>query len=111
MTVTMPQLAQIIATHAGVTSTYRHQGKHATVDAPLLLPGAALKGYAIQPRERPVAPEVTLLAYDFLTTSPQTPEGMGFVLLHRCGGDFSFLIVSTWRNDNKLWETVFISTR
>jgi len=107
MTVTTPPLAQIIATHAGVTSTYRHQGKHATVGTPVLLPGAALKWYAIQPRARPVAPEVTALAYDLLTTSPLTPEGLGFVLLHRCEGDFYFLIVSTWRNANELWETVW----
>lgn len=107
MTVTTPQLAQIIATHAGVASIYRHQGKHATVGTPLLLPGAALKWYTIQPRGLPVAPEVTALASDLLTTSPQTPEGLGFVLLHRCGADFYFLIVSTWRNNNELWETVF----
>jgi len=106
MTVTTPQLAQIIASHAGVASTYRHQGKHVTVGTPLLLPGAALKWYAIQSRERPVASEVTALAYDLLTTSSLTPEGMGFVLLHRCGEDFYFLIVGTWRNDNELWETV-----
>ena len=28
-------------------------------------------------------------------------------ILHRCGSDFYFLIVSTWRGNNELWETVF----
>ena len=27
--------------------------------------------------------------------------------LHRCGKDFYFLIVCTWRNSNELWQTVF----
>ena len=32
---------------------------------------------------------------------------LGFVVLHRCGDDFYFLLVSTWHNDNELWETVW----
>src|SRR5262249_42716541 len=31
----------------------------------------------------------------------------GFVILHRCGEDFYFLLVCTWRNENELWETVW----
>ena len=34
------------------------------------------------------------------------PE-LGFVILHRCGQAFYFLLVSTWRGTNELWETVF----
>ena len=34
-------------------------------------------------------------------------DGLGFVILHRCGDDFYFLLVSTWRNENELWETVW----
>ena len=34
-------------------------------------------------------------------------KGCGFVILHRCGNDFYFLIVNTWRNNNELWETVY----
>jgi hypothetical protein len=29
------------------------------------------------------------------------------VILHRCGQSFYFLLISTWRNDNELWETVW----
>ena len=32
---------------------------------------------------------------------------LGFVILHRCGEAFYFLLVSTWQNDNELWETVW----
>jgi hypothetical protein len=34
-------------------------------------------------------------------------DDLGFVILHRCGTDFYFLITCTWRNDNELWETVW----
>ena len=29
------------------------------------------------------------------------------MILHRCGESFYFLLVSTWRNENELWETVW----
>ena len=29
------------------------------------------------------------------------------MILHRCGEAFYFLLVSTWQNDNELWETVW----
>ena len=32
---------------------------------------------------------------------------LGFVILHRCGESFYFLLVCTWRNENELWETVW----
>ena len=32
---------------------------------------------------------------------------LGFVVLHRCGESFYFLLVCTWRNENELWETVW----
>ncbi len=32
---------------------------------------------------------------------------LGFVILHRCGEGFYFLLVCTWRNENELWETVW----
>ena len=34
-------------------------------------------------------------------------SSLGFVVLHRCGESFYFLLVSTWQNDNELWETVW----
>ena len=32
---------------------------------------------------------------------------LGFVILHRCGEDFYFLLLCTWQNENELWETVW----
>ena len=38
---------------------------------------------------------------------PRSRGELGFVILHRCGEDFYFLLISTWRNENELWETVW----
>ena len=32
---------------------------------------------------------------------------LGFVILHRCGESFYFLIVCTWRHQNEMWQTVY----
>ena len=52
--------------------------------------GARARGAAARPRRR------AALAGE-----------LGFVILHRCGEGFYFLLVSTWRNENELWETVW----
>src|SRR5438128_599716 len=47
------------------------------------------------------------LARTRLRAAPLAATGLGFVILHRCGESFYFLIVCTWRNSNELWQTVF----
>ena len=32
---------------------------------------------------------------------------LGFVILHRCGESFYFLIACSWLGNNEIWETVF----
>ena len=32
---------------------------------------------------------------------------LGFVILHRCGESFYFLLVCSWRNENELWQTAW----
>ena len=49
---------------------------------------------------------IAQLARAHLLGSPPAARGLGFVILHRCGAGFYFLLVSTWRNNNELWETV-----
>ena len=34
-------------------------------------------------------------------------DGFGFVILHRCGESFYFLVAVTWRNENEMWETIW----
>jgi hypothetical protein len=100
-------LADLLASDLGVAPEYRHGPKRATPGEPIALPGALLKWYGLHPDDRPVPEEVARLARAKLTATPLEARGLGFVILHRCGGDFYFLIVSTWRGNNEIWETVF----
>jgi hypothetical protein len=92
---------------------YVHEDKFVEPGEPLRLTGAILKWYDLDRPETPVAPEVRSLARTFLereciARTPEVAGGLGFAVLHRCGGDgFYFLLVSTWRNENELWESVY----
>jgi len=107
MTLQTTHLAQVLKTSSGVDAGYRHAPKRVTPGEPLELPGALLKWYAVHPDDRPVPAELSRAARERLTATPPEASGLGFVILHRCGKDFYFLIVCTWRNSNEIWETVY----
>jgi hypothetical protein len=79
--------------------------------ASLKLGDAVLKWYDIAPPEASIPLAVHALARRNLreawrmATLPLAGQ-LGFVMLHRCGESFYFLLVATWRNRNELWETV-----
>ncbi len=100
-------LADIMKSDLGVAEDYRHAPKHVTPAESIETRGAVLKWYAVAPDDQPVPDEIERLARSYLTRSEMEAKGLGFVILHRCGNDFYFLIVSTWRGNNELWETVF----
>lgn len=75
--------------------------------APIDTASAALKWYALETADLPIPQEIDELAHAFLVRTQLDARGLGFVILHRCGRDFYFLIVATWRGNNELWETVF----
>jgi hypothetical protein len=66
-----------------------------------------LKWYELHAEEPAIPEDIRVLAKSALAEMRDYSEGFGFVILHRCGADFYFLIVSTWRSDNELWETVW----
>ena len=95
-----------------VGSEYVHVPKLVRPGTILVLDDAVLKWYEIAPAETPVPLRIRESAYDALCRGAMTGEldlsgDLGFVILHRCGESFYFLLVSTWRNDNELWETVW----
>ena len=106
MTTQTTQLASILKTDSGVDPNYRHAPKRATPGEPLEPAGAVLKWYALHPEDRPVPDDIERLARNYLLKTPLEARGLGFVILHRCGNDFYFLLLSTWRHSNELWETV-----
>jgi hypothetical protein len=91
---------------------YRHVAKTATPGPLLTLGRAELKWYdlaagagvaadvrgAAQAHLRQVAREGSL--------GLGAAADAGFVILHRCGTDFYFLLTSVWRGSNELWQSV-----
>jgi len=102
-----------VATATGtVRRDYRHAPKTARPASTLGLGDAVLKWYDIFPPDEPVTDEIRALARRGLAEAARLGEirlgdTLGFVILHRCGDGFHFLLVSTWQNDNELWETVW----
>jgi hypothetical protein len=96
-----------------VGADYVHSPKVVRPGTILVLDDAVLKWYEIAPAGTPVPLRVRELAYDALCRGSRSGElelegDLGFAILHRCGDSFYFLLVSTWRNDNELWETVWV---
>ena len=97
----------ILKNDLGVGQTYEHGPKRVTPGGMMEADGAVLKWYRLSTEDRPVPDEIDRLARSFLARTPLEAKGLGFVILHRCGEDFYFLIVNTWRGNNEVWETVF----
>lgn len=90
----------------------RHDPKVATPQPSLMLGDAILKWYDIARPETPVPIAIRALARRclrdaFKAGALRADDELGFVILHRCEDDFAFLLVSTWRNENELWESVW----
>jgi hypothetical protein len=107
MTKQPEHLSTILESDLGIAPEYRHISKRVTPGEMIEPAGAVLKWYAVHPEDRPVPDEITRLARSSLLKTPLEARGLGFVVLHRCGNDFYFLIVCTWRGSNEVWETVF----
>jgi hypothetical protein len=91
---------------------YEHITKVVRPQSSLTLRSTVLKWYEIAPADAPVPLVVRALARRNLRDASK--DGLlgisgdfGFVILHRCGEDFYFLLVSTWQSENELWETVW----
>jgi hypothetical protein len=96
----------------GVTPGYRHVYKRIQSAPCLELGETTLKWYDLAPAEAPVPDEIRALARADLRGAAEDgtlglAEELGFVILHRCGESFYFLLVCTWRNENELWEAVW----
>ncbi len=107
MTKASENLLGILQSDLGVSPEYKHAPKRVTPGDTIETAGAVLKWYAVSPEDRPVPDEITQLARAYLARVSLEARGLGFVILHRCGNDFYFLIVCTWRGSNEIWETVF----
>jgi len=83
---------------------YRHHPKLVTPQADIELNGARLKWYDLARAETPVPAVIRQMARDYLTAEAnagrlELDAELGFVVLHFCGEEFFFLIISTWRGN------------
>jgi hypothetical protein len=96
----------------GVVEGYRHYQKRISPSLDFETPAIHLKWYDIAFTTAPISPELSAEARGFLLAEIDSRrfaagDELGFVILHDCG-DVVFLLVSTWRNSNELWETVYL---
>jgi hypothetical protein len=89
-----------------VAANYVHRDKFASPREGIVAGVSQLKWSNIAPLDAPVPKDVEKLARDYLE-DVRVAGDLGFVILHRCGEAFYFLLVSTWRNENELWESVY----
>jgi hypothetical protein len=97
---------------SAVSTGYRHVTKEIEPAPAITLGETVLKWYDIAPADEPVPSDLLVLARGTLHVAADAgaldlDDELGFVVLHRCGESFYFLIVCTWRNENELWSTVF----
>ena len=95
-----------------VPESYVHSPKQVEPGPGLDLPGAYLKWYEVHRADRGIGAGVREEARTFLEAEAAAGRldlkgEIGFVLLHLCGDSFYFLLVTTWRGSNELWETVY----
>lgn len=96
-----------------VPADYRHIAKRATPGDDLTVGGARLKWYDVHRTDREIPAEVRREARDFLHAEAadgrlRFDDELGFAILHLSGDAFYFLLVSTWRGANEVWETVYV---
>jgi hypothetical protein len=99
--------AQLVERDSGVDPDYRHGPKHVTPGLTLETPRATFKWYDLHREDLRIPESIVAMARKCIMSTQLEVPGLGFVILHRCGNDFYFLIASTWRNENELWTTVF----
>lgn len=99
------ELETLLARDSGIDDGYVHITKRVTAREQASTGAACFKWYDVHPPDREVPGEITRLARAAVAAA--TTPGFGFVILHRCGSDFYFLILVTWRNNNEAWSTVY----
>jgi hypothetical protein len=95
-----------------VASEYRHRPKVARPGEALVTPAVYLKWYDIYYEETPISPQLVDQARSFLLAELEAgrlalKNEIGFAVHHRCSAAY-ILYICTWRNENELWETIYI---
>lgn len=106
---TIPNLSQLGNV---VPEGYFYYEKIVTPGDDLALPNAYLKWYDLYPADAPITPEQSAEARAYLAAEVEAgrlklAHELGFVILHRAG-PVLLLLLTTWRNTNEMWESVYV---
>jgi hypothetical protein len=94
-----------------VPDGYEYYEKQVTPGEGLRLPNAYLKWYDLYPADAPITPQQAAETRAFLRAEIEGEKlkldgDLGFVILHRAGS-YLLLLVTTWRNTNEMWESIY----
>lgn len=108
----MNATSSTVTAHRSVVPGYQHFEKFITPQPAVRIAGRDIKWYDIAVKDAPISSQVHTMAIKFLEGEAEYGEldqlgDLGFVILHRCGNDFYFLLLNSWRNENELWETTY----
>jgi hypothetical protein len=93
-----------------VPEGYEYAKKLVTPGQDLSLPNAYLKWYDIRPPDVEISQEQISESRAFVAAEAERLKfagELGFVLLHRAGPTL-LLLLTTWRNTNELWESIYV---
>lgn len=96
---------------AQVSPSYLHYPKQAVPGGLFEAGPATLKLYHLERPGKPVSDAVAESARVALAGPAALAAGLeaecGFAIVHRCGADFHFLLITVWRGSNEAWEAVW----
>ncbi|GAA2650493.1 hypothetical protein [Paractinoplanes durhamensis] len=98
---------------SAVAPGYHHVPKRITPAEPLVLPTTYLKWYRLCRPDQVIDPAVEAEARAFLTAETEAARlpiagDLGFAIHHLSGEHTHLLLVFTWRENNEMWETVYV---
>jgi hypothetical protein len=90
---------------------YNYYKKKVEPEELLILPEACFKWYNLFPTETEINQEQVFETREFIKNEIKSgrlnlEKELGFVILHRAG-DYLLLLITTWRNTNEMWESVY----
>lgn len=110
VTATVEKIANLENLGNVVPEGYSYYEKLVRPGEDLSLPTAYLKWYDIYPLDAEITPEQVAESRAFLAAAVvklKFEGDLGFVILHRAGAVL-LLLLTTWRNTNEMWESVYV---
>ena len=94
-------------THAA-SLQYHHRTKDASPGTALRMGAVTLKWYDLDETANRITQQTRTRAQTALHSFAafMTDDCAGFAILHQCSASYAFLLISTWRGNNELWQSV-----